>query len=29
VTQAKLVKHLYTVTPPRTGASAGLQRVAA
>lgn len=29
VTQEKLVKHLYTVTPPRTGASAGLQRVAA
>lgn len=29
VTQEKLVKHLYTVTPPRTGESAGLHRVAA
>lgn len=29
VTQEKLVKHLYSVTPPRTGASAGLATVAA
>lgn len=29
VTQEKLVRHLYTVTPPRTGESAGLTRAAA
>ena len=29
VTAEKLVKHLYTVTPPETGRNAGLQKVAA